>query len=266
MDAPGADFTPAEATSQLLAWLNGDLLVQALYAAAALGLADLVAEGAKTADELAAAASVRARPLYQVLRMLAGHGVFREDEEGRFALTPLAAALRRDAPGSVREWVLYVGDPATWAATGRLLEAVRTGQPAFALAHGTSMEAYLPAHPELARTFDGWMTRQSGLHNAALVATYDFSAFHTVVDVGGGQGATLAAILRASPAARGILFDLPHVVADTAPLREAGVESRCTNPTVEAKGSAASRRRSSQHRHQSMAGEAPRRRTWSGYE
>jgi hypothetical protein len=228
MVATEVEITPPEATAQMLAWLNGDLLIQALYAAAALGIADLVAAEAKTAEELAAATSAQARPLYQVLRMLAGHGVFREDDQGRFGLTPLADTLRRDRPGSVREWVLYVGGPATWSATGNLLEAVRTGESAFALAHGTSIDAYLPRHPELSRTFDGWMTRQSGLHNAALVAAYDFSTVRTVVDVGGGQGATLAAILRASPSARGILFDLPHVVADTPPLRDAGVEARCT--------------------------------------
>jgi hypothetical protein len=227
MVATNVDPTPA-ATAQLLAWLNGDLLLQGLYTAAALGIADLVAAAAKTADELAATTGAQARPLHQVLRMLAGHGVFAEDAQGRFGLTPLAAALRQNQPGSVRDWVLFVGDPANWAATGRLLHTVRTGESAFATVHGMALDTYLARHAALGATFNGWMTRQSGLHNAALVAAYDFAPFHTIVDIGGGQGATLAAILQANPSARGILVDLPHVVADTAPLREAGVADRCT--------------------------------------
>ena len=219
--------TPAEATAQMLAWLNSDLLVQALYAAAAFGVADLVADGAKDTYELAAATGAAARPLYRLLRMLASHGVFREDEQGRFGLTPLAATLRRDRPGSVRDWVLFVGDPACWSASGTLLRAVRTGESAFAAAHGLSLDAYLAQQPALSTIFDSWMTSQSGLHNDALIGAYDFSAVHTVVDVGGGQGATLAAILRANASLRGTLFDLPYVVADTDPLREAGVLERC---------------------------------------
>jgi hypothetical protein len=165
MGAPHEASPPAEATAQMLTWLNGDLLIQALYTVAALGIADLVADEAKTAKDLAIAAGVEARALYQVLRMLAGHGVFLEDAEGRFGLTPLAVTLLRDRPGSVRDWVLFVGDPATWSATGNLLRSVRTGESAFATTHGMSLDAYLAQHPALGAAFDGWMTRQSGLHN-----------------------------------------------------------------------------------------------------
>lgn len=228
MVASRGPATAAEATAQMLTWLNGDLLVQALYTAAALGLADLVADGATHVDELAAATGAATRPLYRLLRMLAGHGVFREDEQGRFGLTPLAVTLRRDQGGSVRDWVLFVGDPACWAASGSLLQAVRSGESAFAAAHGVAIDPYLAQHPALSASFDAWMTSQSGLHNAALVGAYDFAAVHTVVDVGGGRGATLAAILQANPSLRGILFDLPYVLTNTAPLQEAGVLARCT--------------------------------------
>ncbi|GAC1323968.1 MAG: hypothetical protein NVSMB13_04640 [Mycobacteriales bacterium] len=89
------------------------------------------------------------------------------------------------------------------------------------------MWEYLADHQDVGGAFHRWMTRQSTLHNAALVASYDFAPFHTLVDVGGGQGSTLAAILRTQPSLRGILLDLPSVVGNHAPLQEAGVADRC---------------------------------------
>ncbi len=228
MVMPDATPVSAAATAQLLTWLNGDLLIQSLYTAAALGIADLVADEPLTPERLAAATGAQARPLYQLLRMLAGHGVFQEDDQGRFALTPLAIPLLRDRPGSVRDWVLFVGDAATWSATGALLQAVRTGRSAFETVHGETLDTYLGQHPHLGAAFAGWMTRQSGLHNDALVDAYDFTACTTIVDVGGGKGATLAAILRTNLSARGILLYLPYVVADPAPLMAADVAERCT--------------------------------------
>jgi hypothetical protein len=153
--------------------------------------------------------------------------VFREEPNERFALTTLGETLRSDGPHSVRDWALYLGAPALWEAWGRLRDSVMTGQPGFALAHGMPMMDYRARHPELAAPFDRWMTRQSDQHNAAIVAAYDFLPFRTVGDIGGGQGSTLASILRANPSLRGILLDLPHVVADPAPLEAAGVLDRC---------------------------------------
>jgi O-methyltransferase domain/Dimerisation domain len=215
------------APAQMLQLLNGFLTVQALHVAAALGIADLLADGARDSDDLAVATGAHGPSLYRLLRTLAGMGVFREEADGRFALTSLGDTLRTDRSDSVRDWALYVGAHAPWEAWGRLQDAVMTGEPGFVHAHGMPTYEYLIEHPELGAHFDRWMTRQSEQHNAAIVAGYDFSACRTVADVGGGQGATLAAILRAHPALRGILFDLPHVVADPAPLAEAGVADRC---------------------------------------
>jgi len=89
------------------------------------------------------------------------------------------------------------------------------------------MWEYLAEHPSIGGAFHRWMTRQSTLHNAALVASYDFAPFQTLVDVGGGQGSTLAAILQSQPSLRGVLLDLPTVVANPSPLAEAGVADRC---------------------------------------
>src|ERR687883_430739 len=159
--------------------------------------------------------------------MLAGAGVFREEADGRFALTPLGGTLRGEGPDSVRDWALYVGAREPWEAWGRLRETIMSGEPGFVLAHGMPTYEYLARHPELGAPFDRWMTRQSDQHNAAIVAAYDFSPFRTVADLGGAQGSTLAAILRATPSLRGILLDQPQVVANPAPLEAAGVADRC---------------------------------------
>jgi hypothetical protein len=211
----------------MLQMLNSFLMVQGLHVVAALAIADHLADVSRSADDLANVTGAHRESLYRLLRMLTGAGVFREEPNERFALTALGETLRSDGPHSVRDWALYLGAPALWEAWGRLRDSVMTGQPVFALAHGMPMMDYRARHPELAAPFDRWMTRQSDQHNAAIVAAYDFLPFRTVGDIGGGQGSTLASILRANPSLRGILLDLPHVVADPAPLEAAGVLDRC---------------------------------------
>jgi hypothetical protein len=218
---------PGEAPPQMLQMLNAFLTVQAIHVAAALGIADLLVDGPRNVDELAAATGTHRPSLYRLLRMLTGAGVFREEADGRFTLTALGGTLRSDGPDSVRDWALYVGASEPWEAWGRLRETVLTGETGFVLAHGMSTYEYLTGHPELGAPFDRWMTRQSEQHNAAIVAAYDFSPSHTVADIGGGQGSTLAAILQTNPSLRGILLDVPHVVAHPAPLEAAGVADRC---------------------------------------
>ena len=217
---------PGQAASQMLQLLNACFTTQALHAAAALGIADRLADRPMSVDDLAATGA-HGPSLYRLLRMLAGAGVFREETDGRFALTPLGATLRSEGPDSVRDWALYVGARESWEAWGRLRETVMSGEPGFVLAHGMPTYEYLARHPELGAPFDRWMTRQSDQHNAAIIEAYDFSPFRTVADLGGGQGSTLAAILRANPSLRGILLDQPQVVANPAPLETAGVDNRC---------------------------------------
>jgi O-methyltransferase len=207
--------------------LNAFLTVQAVHVAAVLGIADRLADGPHSVDELAKVTHAQRSSLYRLLRMLTGPGVFREEVDGRFALTPLGAALRTDEPDSVRDWALFVGAPEMWQVWGELRASVMTGESAFQRVHGAPMWEYIAGHPELGTAFNRWMTRQSNQHNSALVASYDFSAFRLVADIGGGQGSTLAAILRTNPSLRGILLDLAQVVADPAPLAQAGVINRC---------------------------------------
>ncbi|MFN2568601.1 MAG: methyltransferase [Candidatus Dormibacteria bacterium] len=217
---------PRAAPSQVLELLNAFLTAQALHAAAMLGIADLLAAGPATMDDLATATSAHAPSLYRLLRMLTGTGVLREEADGRFALTALGRPLRSDEPDSVHDWALYVGARAPWEAWGRLHEAVVSGEPGFVLAHGVGTYEYLASHPDLGAPFDRWMTRQSEQHNAPILAALDLSGVQTVADIGGGQGSLLGAILQANPSVRGILLDLPHVVADPVGIH-AGVADRC---------------------------------------
>jgi hypothetical protein len=147
-----------------------------------------------------------------VLRALAAVGVLHEGDDGRFALTAIGECLRSDAAEPVGGWAAFVGRPHHWQAWGALLHGVRTGESPFRSVHGTDVWDYRAAHPEEGAIFNAAMTDIMRRANAHLLAAYDFGRFATVVDVGGGRGAFLAAVLEANPAMRGILFDQPHVV------------------------------------------------------
>ena len=217
-----------EQLQELQQLLGGYRVSQALFVAAKLGIADLLADGPRGSDELARATGTHADALHRVLRFLAGVGLFREVAPGRFALTALGAGLRADVPGSVRPIALWLSSEATWQSWGQLLHSVRTGQTAFAHVHGMELFDYLAAHPDAAAVFNAAMTGNTAQSGTAITAAYDFSGIRRLVDVGGGHGLQLATVLRAYPALRGVLFDRPEVVAGAAAvLEEAGVADRC---------------------------------------
>ena len=201
---------------------------QALYAAAELGIADLLVGGPRSADDLATATGAHAPSLYRVLRLLASEGVFAETPDGRFALTPPAEALRRDAPGSLRPMVLFGAGETLWRSSGHLLHAVRTGKPAFDQVHGVDFFEYFRRHPDEWALFDQVMTSHTAPVTRAVAAAYDFSPFGTIVDVGGGRGALALGLLEAYPHLRGIVFDQPEVAAGARQAIEAaGLAGRC---------------------------------------
>ena len=212
----------------LLRMTNAFQVSQAIHVAAALGIADLLGDGPSSADELAEATGAHAPTLYRLLRALASVGVFAEKTDGRFGLTPLAERLRTDAPRSLRAWARLIGEPYGWRSWGHLLHSVRTGKPAFPELYGTSAWEYRAEHPEEDAVFNAAMTALSSGVVDAVVRSYDFSGIGVLVDVGGGEGELLAAILAANPSLRGILFDQPHVVGTVGALLErAGVADRC---------------------------------------
>jgi hypothetical protein len=201
----------------LLRLINGYQVTQAIHVAVTLDVPDRLAQGPLTADELAAAADAHPPSLYRLLRALAAVGILHEDAERRFALTVLGEGLRRDAPDSPAGWAAFVGRPYHFGAWSHLLHSVRTGETAFKAVHGVDTWTYRAEHPEEGETFDAAMTALSRRVTAGVLEAYDFSRYGLIVDVGGGRGALLSAILARHPGARGILFDQPGVVAGAQP-------------------------------------------------
>lgn len=212
----------------MLKMLEGFWASRSVYAAAKLGLPDLLKNGAKTLEELASGTGAHAGSLYRLLRALVSIGVFNEDESRRFSLTPLGATLRTDVPGSLRFVVIEELGENHYTAWEKLLYSIRTGDIAFNHIYGKSKWEYMSEHADEARIFDEAMASFGSVVSAAIVQAYDFSASHTVVDVGGGKGSLLAAILQANQEVRGALFDAPHVVeAARDYLTSEGVMPRC---------------------------------------
>lgn len=198
---------------QLRRLVDGYQASQVIYAVAALGLADLLAAGPRTIDELAAASEADPETLYRLLRAVAALGVFHEQEERLFSLTELGRPLLRDAPDSIAGWAMLIGRPYYREAWSHLVDAVRSGENAFRLVHGTGVWEYRAQRPEESAIFDRAMQANSRIVVRSLLDAYDFGRFETVADLGGGNGTLLAALLDRHPALRGILFDQPHVVA-----------------------------------------------------
>ncbi|MEN3285465.1 MAG: hypothetical protein V7607_6605 [Solirubrobacteraceae bacterium] len=208
--------------------VNGYQVTQAIHVAATLGIADLLRDGPRTSAELAARTDAHAPSLHRVLRALAAVGVLHEEDDGRFALTDVGDCLRSDALEPVGGWAAYVGLPSHFSAWANLLHSVRTGENAFGSVHGISVWEYRARHPEDGVIFDWAMTDITQRANRHLLEAYDFGRFDAVVDVGGGHGALVAALLGMYPHMRGVVFDQPHVVAGApAVLEAAGVADRC---------------------------------------
>lgn len=203
-----------------------------LYAAAKLGLADQLAAGSRTAADLAGPTGTHAPSLHRLMRTLASLGVLTELDAQSFALTRLGEALRTGAPGSARASLLTLGSPWIAGAFENIMHSLETGGTGFEKAMGMPIFDYLAQHPEDASLFSETMVGLHGAEPPAVAAACDFSVFETVVDVGGATGNLLATILARHAGPRGVLFDMPHVVADApALLKERGVEKRVTIET-----------------------------------
>jgi hypothetical protein len=216
-----------EPLQQLVQMITGSWVSRAIYVAAKLELADRLADGPRTAEELAGEAGVARWPLYRLLRALAGAGVFAQEADGRFRLNPTAASLRKDGPDSLWAFTVMLGEE-QYRCWGDLPEAVRTGESAFERLFGQRYFDYLGERPEQAKIFDAAMSGFTGRAMRAMLDAYDLSEVATLADVGGGLGTNLAAALKRYPAMRGLLFDQPHVVKRARPrLEAAGVAGRC---------------------------------------
>ncbi|MFI7631050.1 methyltransferase [Microbispora rosea] len=202
---------------------------QILYAAVRLGVPDLLAEGPAPVTRLAESTGSDPHALGRLLRALVVLGVVEEGEPGWFGLTEQGQPLRADHPWSMRSSLLLLGDPDTWRAWGALTDSVRTGEAAWDHAHGRPLFDHLARHPELSAVFNRAMHEGTERIAPALPRAYDFGRAHTVVDIGGGNGALLAAVLAATPGLKGVLFDTADGVAGAAEeLRRAGLSDRCS--------------------------------------
>jgi hypothetical protein len=202
----------------LLRLVSGYQVSQALHVAAQLGLGDRLAGGARSSEELSAETGAHSDALFRLLRALAAVGVLHELDERRFELTELGEGLRTDVSGSLHGWALMIGRPMHWNTWSSLAESIHTGENAFRLVHGTDVWSYRAQRPEELAIFDGAMVSMTGLADAALLDACDFGRFGEIVDIAGGRGALLAAILERHETVRGVLFDQPEVVANAGAL------------------------------------------------
>jgi ubiquinone/menaquinone biosynthesis C-methylase UbiE len=203
-------------------------VLRAIYIAAKLGIADLLKDESKTIGELAEATGSHLPSLYRLLRALASVGIFAEEKQGRFAMTPLGATLQTDVSGSLRAWVNVQLGEEHYRAWGDPMQTVQTGESAFHNVFGMGVWEYRARNPEHAKLFDKAMANLTGMYNTAVLSSYPFSRFEKIVDVGGGHGGLLIAILDANPGVKGVLFDIPPV-AEKARQRmtNAGLAERC---------------------------------------
>ena len=193
--------------------VSGYRVSQAINVAARLGLADLLKDGPRETDDLAQATETHAPALYRLLRFLSGVGLFSEVAPRRFALAPMGVALAVRRPRSVRAQTLNLLSEHHWVPWGDLMHSVRTGEPAFHHVYGMSTFEYFEEHPEAGALFNQAMTGNTAGAGTSIVDAYDFSGIERVVDVAGGHGQMLATVLQAHPSMRGVLFDMPSVVA-----------------------------------------------------
>jgi len=206
----------------------GFTLSRSIAVAAQLGLADLLKEEPASADKLAQAVGAHPRSLYRLLRALSGAGVFAEEPDGRFGLTPLSELLRSDTPESLRAFAALMADEVNFEMWAELPYSIQSGNPVVRRKLGMPWFEWLESHPTKAREFNDAMTSLSAGAVAAVLAAYDFSGIRKLVDVGGGHGLLLASVLSKYPGMSGVLYDAPAVVAGVAEVLTAhGVADRC---------------------------------------
>jgi O-methyltransferase/methyltransferase family protein len=217
-----------ETTAKLLELISIRRISEAIYVAAALGIADLLADGPRTAEELAMACGAQPEELRRVLRALSSIAVLSHDDAGRFALAAMGERLRSDVSGSLRPAALWFGGERAAQIDGLLLHCVKTGETAVHKLSGVGRFEGIQNDPEQAAIFNATMTAYSTLHLTGVLEAYDFSAIKQLVDVGGGHGKNIAEILTRHSQMRGVLFDMPHAfdggkktIADT------GLTERC---------------------------------------
>lgn len=211
---------------ELVNLINCCGLAQAISVVAELGIPDLLADGPKHVEDLARESGSHPPSLKRLLRALSSVGVCSECEDGSFALDELGELVRSEGSNSLRSWVLWFGRH-QWPMWGNLLHSVQTGESARRAAFGTDGFGHLERDAEAATIFNDAMVELTRLVADEVVRTYDFTGVRSIVDVGGGRGALLAAILEAYPSLRGTVLDRPHAFAGVARVGNGSWQDRC---------------------------------------
>jgi hypothetical protein len=217
------------AAYSILGLMQGSVITQAISAAAKLGIADVLSDGPLSAEEIAKRVGSDSAATYRLLRALSGYSVFAVQPDGRFELTPMADALRNNAPDSMRDMAILMGHPLLWEEWTDLISSVRTGEESLPQRRGMGTFEFFMANPEYAGVFFQGFRALSASETDPVLAAYDFSKFRTIVDLGGGRGTTLAGILSQAPGTHGVLYDSEQATADAPQVfEEAGVGGRVT--------------------------------------
>lgn len=199
-------------TSSLRELIMGFRATQIISVAAKLNLAEYLKNGPKTAEQLSEIIHTNPRGLHRLLRALTSLGIFEETKDGSFCTTPSAELLRDDTPGSLRSLAVLYGEEWLWQAYSELSYSVESGSPAFDFVHGQSLYVYLQQHPIAGAIFQKAMSDYSNSEASAIIQAYNFSTARMIIDIGGGHGAFLSAVLKANPNLSGTVFDLPSVI------------------------------------------------------
>jgi O-methyltransferase domain/Dimerisation domain len=222
--------TPAEraAAGKLLPMIWGIHISRCLYAVAELGIPDLLANGPRSSDDLAAETRTHEPSLYRVLRALAGLGVFEEQEPRTFGLTVVGERLRAGAPLGMRSWATFMEAIGGVRPFAHILETIKTGTPGREIEFGTDLFEFLAHNEDAAATFDAAMAERTAAYAPSIAHAYDFSDVRTIVDIGGGNGTLLVEILRRHSHLSGVLFETPTVAARAdAVLDATDIADRC---------------------------------------
>jgi O-methyltransferase domain/Dimerisation domain len=218
----------APPAQQLMQLASGFAFTAAIYPIAKLKIADLLAHGPLPVTEIAQRTRSNADALYRVLRLLSSVGVFAESPRKVFALTPVSEFLRADAPGSMRDTVLWLGNRFHFKVWSEMSHSVATGKPAVEHVYGQPCFDVIFGDPEIAFDFNTAMTCFSQRIAPALLEAYDFSGIDTLMDVAGGHGAILCEVLSHYPEMKGVLFDVPNVIEEaTGHISALKMDHRC---------------------------------------
>lgn len=204
----------------------GHWISQSLYVVAELRVADQLSQGARSTEDLAKSVGAHPQSLYRVLRALASMGIFSEIKPRHFALTPAAEYLRTDVPESMQALASTIGRD--WEPWGSMIHSVRTGHSAYEHLYGMNFFNYLQKNPDQAEVFNRAMSNFVINHGVVAISAYDFTPYNKIVDIGGGHGVLMNAILGSSPQLKGVIFDTPQVIAGAEMhISDLGLAERC---------------------------------------